>query len=770
MTRGIVEVKEYSVIGKSIPRVDAVVKATGQARYTADLELPRMLYGKILRSPYPHARILNIDTSQAEKLSGVKATVTGKDFGGFKKGILPNTRDEEALPVDRVRYVGEGVVGVAAIDEDIAEEALQLIKVEYEELPGVFDPEEAMKEGAPRIHEHSRNNVSWENHYNFGDVEKGFTESDYVREDRFATSKVLHGFMEPQAVLANWDSEGKITFWGSKQAFYLCYRQLSLAFGVPLDNIRVIQPYIGGGFGGKYDLVDLDFCAVLLSKKTGRPVKMYYTQKDVLTAGRRRTNMIVDLRTGVKKDGTLVASHYKVIADGGAYTLNGPITMYLAGALTTLPYRTPNVRYDAYRVFTNKPGTAPLRGHGASHTRFAADVQLDMIAQELGIDPVEIRLKNSLQTGDVTANQFHITSCGLTECLEKLAADVNWKEKKGRQKVEGNVARGIGIGCYGFISGGRIGAHDYHSAIVKVNEDGTINLFTGAPDIGQGSETVLSQIAAEAMGIDFKDVKYKMIDSDFTPMDIGTFSSRVTYMSGNAVILAVADAKEQLKEIAAKVWGVNGGDIEFKDRNVFVRDVPDKAMPFRRLTRIVDQEEKKSIIGKGYYSLTGVPPMSYETGEGDASEAYSFGAQVSEVEVDMETGQVKVTRSTLAHDCGIAINPMAADGQLQGSTVQAQGQVLHEDFIFENGKTLNTSFLDYKIPSSLDVPKEIKGISVETEVPGGPFGAKEAGEGIIVGAPPSIVNAIHDATGIWFRDLPVTPAKLLKALKEQGKS
>ncbi len=761
--------KEYSVIGKPLPRADAVVKATGQAKYTADLELSRMLHGKILRSPYPHARILKIDTSKAEKLFGVKATVTGKEFGGFKKGIFPTTRDEDPLAVDKVRYVGEGVAAVAAIDEDIAEEALDLIEVEYEEIPAVFEPEEAMKEGAPQIHEHISNNICWENHYHFGDVEKGFKESDYIREDRFSTAKLLHGFLEPHAVLVNWDLGGKITYWASKQAFYLCYRQLSLAFGVPLDNVRVIQPYIGGGFGGKYDLVDLDFCAVLLSKKSGRPVKMTYTQKDVLTVGRRRTNMIVDLKTGVKKDGTLVAAHYNVLADGGAYTLNGPITMYLAGALTSLPYRTPNIRYDAYRALTNKPGTAPLRGHGRTHTLFAAEVQLEMIAEELGIDPIEIRSRNALHTGDVTANNFHIRSCGFSECIEKAAEAVNWKEQRKRTKVEGKVARGVGIGCYGYISGARIGAHDYHTAIVKVNEDGTINLFGGSPDIGQGMETVLSQIAAEAMGIAYEDVKYKMIDSDYTAMDIGSFSSRVTYMSGNAVIAAVDDAKKQLQEVAARTWGVNAEDIEFKDRKVFVKDAPDKVMSFLKLTRLVDQQAKKTIIGTGYYGLDSAPPMNYEKGEGDASEAYSFGAQISEVEVDMETGQVKLLSSILAHDCGFALNPMAVDGQLEGSTVQAQGQVLHEDFIFENGKTLNSSFLDYKLPRSLDVPKKIVGISVETEDPGGPFGAKEAGEGIIVGAPPSIVNAIHDATGVWIKDLLVTPEKLLKALKEKEK-
>lgn len=759
---------KYSVIGKRVPRIDGVAKAMGSAKFAADMALPMMLYGKILRSPLPHARIVRIDTTLAEKLPGVRAVITGKDFGGFRRGFLPNTRDEGALALDKVRYIGEGVASVAAIDEDISEEALDLIKVDYEELPAVFHPIEAMKEGAPQIHNHVKNNMSWECHYHFGDVEKGFRESDYIREDRFSTGYNIHGFLEPHAILADYDASGRITVWASKQAPYFLWRHLGMVFGLPLDRVRVIQPYIGAGFGGKNDSFDLDFCAVLLSKKAGRPVKIVYSQKDLLTAGRRRHTMFMDMKTGVKRDGTLVALQCKTIADGGAYTATGPITMYLAGVILSLPYQLPNLKFDGLRVYTNKPVAVALRGHGAPHTRFAADVQLDMIAEDLGIDPVEIRLKNTLKSGDVTPGGLKISTCGLIECIERATESANWNEKRQRGKgTTGKLARGIGIACHGFVTGERLHPHDSCAAIVKVNEDGTVNLLTGATDIGQGSDTVLSMIAAEELGVGVEDISFSRIDTAFTPIDVGSYSSRVTYMSGNAVKLAASDAKNQLKETAAKRLGAKVEDIEFKDGLVFVKSNPEKSLAFRQLARIAcTRPESKAIIGKASYTFPNVQTFDYETGKGNASEEYSFGAEVSEVEVNVETGQVRYIHSTLAADCGMALNPMAVEGQLEGCIVMGQGQTLHENFIFEQCKTLNPSFADYKMPRSLDAP-QIKGIPVETVTPGGPYGAKEGGEGVIISTPPAIVNAIHDAIGVWIKDLPVTPEKILKGLKEK---
>ncbi len=758
---------EYSVIGKRLPRVDGIVKATGDAKYAADFSLPGMLYGKILRSPLPHARIVKVDTTLAERLPGVRGVLTGKDFGGFRRGVLPTTRDEEALALDKVRYIGEGVAAVAAIDEDIAEEALDLIQVEYDELPAVFDPFEAMKDGAPQLHDHVKNNMSWECHYHFGDVEKGFSESDHIREDRFSTGRVLHGFLEPHAIVADYQPSRGITAWASKMCPYFLWRHLGLTLGLPLDKVRVIQPFVGAGFGGKNDSFDIDFSAALLSKKTGRPVKMVWSQKELLTAGRRRHTMFMDIKTGVKRDGTLVALECRAVADGGAYTCTGPITMYLAGVMLGVPYRLPNLKFDGLRVYTNKPVGVALRGHGAAHTRFAADVQLDMIAEDLGIDPVEIRIKNALKPGDTTPSKIHLPTCGLTEAIEQAAQATNWKERREKKEISGNIARGIGIACHSFVTGERLHPHDFCSAVLKLNEDGSLNLLTGATDIGQGSDTVLSMIAAEELGISVENIGFSMVDTAFTPVDVGSYSSRVTYMSGNAVILAAREVKKQLQEVAVRRLGAKPEDIVFKNEQVFAKSNPEKALTFRQLARIANTPpESKQIIGRGSYTFPTVGPFNYATGEENASEEYSFGAEVSEVEVDIETGQVRHIRSVMAHDCGRALNPMAVEGQCEGSMVQGQGQALHENFIIENGKTLNTNFADYKMPRSLDAPK-MTGIPVETVTPGGPYGAKEAGEGLIISPPPAIVNAIHDAIGVWIKDLPVTPEKILKALKEK---
>lgn len=399
---------EYSILGKSIPRVDARVKVTGQAKYTADLELPGMLWGKLLRSPYPHARILNIDTSRAERLPGVMAVVTGKDFGSFMWGRPPGAEHETPLAVDKVRYVAEGVAAVAAIDEDLAEEATELIKVDYEELPGVFDPFEAMEDGAPLVHENIRKNISAELHWHFGDVEKAFNESYLVREDRFRTGKVIQGFLEPSAALAFWDPSGHITIWAAKQSPLALYKPLATCFKLPFNKVRIIQPFIGGSFGGtKNDALAADFCAVLLSKKTGRPVKFVYSQEEHFNTPRRRHSMTIDIKTGVKKDGTLLAIHTQVVADGGAYVALDAATLHLTGFLMGLPYKLPNFKHDAYAALTNHPINSALRGFGVCQTRFAAEVQFQMIAEELGLDPVEIMLKNAVenpQTGSAVVS------------------------------------------------------------------------------------------------------------------------------------------------------------------------------------------------------------------------------------------------------------------------------------------------------------------------------------------------------------------------------
>ena len=761
---------EYSLIGKPIPRVDARAKVTGKAKYAADHSLPDMLWCKLLRSPYPHARILNIDTSRAERLSGVKAIVTGKDFGGWTWGWMASTRDEPPLAVDKVRYMAEAVAGVAAIDEDTAEEACSLIKVDYEELPGVFDPEEAMQEGAPKVHDYVQNNMSVEYHWNFGDVEKAFAESDIVREDKFRTSRATHGYLEPPAILAFYDPTGYITVWAAKQSPYFLYRHLAACFKLPLSRVRVIQPFIGGGFGGtKNDSLAGDFCTVLLSKLTERPVKYVESMEEELTTSRRRHSMIVYSKMGAKRDGTLTAIQHRVIADGGGYTAISPLTMYLAGFATPLPYKLPNFKYDAYRVFTNNPIGAAMRGHGITHSRFAAEIQMEMIAEELGIDPVEIRMRNAIDNpkpGTIyeTINKVTLKTCGIKECIEKIARDPIWRDRDKMPRKEGNISWGVGLSGTSYLGGARQLGHQSCAAVIRICEDGTVNLITGATDCGQGSDTVLCIIAAEELGIKLEDIDIKRVDSAYTPVDAGSYGSRVTILAGQATQKAAREAKKQLLEAAAKTWQVKPEEVEIREGQVFVKSDRQKSMPFSKLARIACYSGTGAVILGTGYSSYGIEPLDLTTGIGNGGTSYSFTSQSARVGIDMETGKITITDFVIASDCGRLLSPITAEGQIEGGAVQGLGQTVYEDFIMDKGKTLNPTFLDYKMPMSMDVPR-VKLIDVETNDPDGPFGAKEASEGSIVSTPPAVISAIHDATGVWFKELPVTPEKVIQALK-----
>jgi len=767
----------YSILGKAIPRVDARAKVTGQAKYAADIEVANMLWGQINRSPYAHARILNIDTSKAEALPGVKAVTTGKDFGGFKWGWSGPTRDEEPLAVEKVRYQYEGVAAVAAVDEDTAQEACDLIEVDYEPLPGVFTPSEAMQEGAPLVHDDRPGNICVEYHWNFGDVDKAFAESYLVREDTFQTPRMAKGYLEPPAVVAYWPDPERIVYIGAKGSPYFPYRILAKCFDLPLSNVRIITPIIGSDFGGtKNDMTPADFSAVMLAKKTGRPVKFVTSQFDALTTDLRRHPMWITVKTGVTKDGILKATSLKAVADGGAYTRMSPLTMFLVGTCQTLPYKLPNFKYDAYNYFTNNPSSAAMRGHGLYHSRFAADVQLDMIAEELGLDPVEIRLKNSIENpkpGEIyeTVNDVHVATCGVQECIEKVAEAVNWKARKGQKKVEGDTAYGMGFAAATYNSGTKLSAHNACAAIVRVCEDGSVNYLTGATDVGQGSDTIMSAIVAEVLGIRLEDIDLKRVDSAFTPVDPGSYGSRVTVHAGEAATKAAEDAKSQLLEVAAQQFGVKPGDVDIKDKKVFVKSSPERNMAWERLVRIACYETPgKVIIGRGYstqgISMYGLADFS--KGVGDIGTNYSFTAQASEVEVDVETGVVKCTdNNVIAHDCGFPLNTQAVETQVQGGSYhQGISAAVYEEFKMDSGQTLNPNLVDYKRPRAYEAPMT-QVIHVITNDPYGPFGAKEASEGSCCSAPPSIVSAIHDATGVWIKDLPAQPEKVFWALKKK---
>jgi 4-hydroxybenzoyl-CoA reductase alpha subunit len=774
--------EELSFIGKSVPRKDGVEKATGRALYTVDMVLPGMLWGKILRSPYPHAKILHIDTTRAEKLLGVKAVITGKDTLGIKHGFVETPRyppDQYPIAMDRVRYIGEEVAAVAAVDEYIAEEALSLIQVDYEELPAVFDPEEAMKPEAPEIHpSHPKvkepyKNVGGKTETGWGDVEKGFAQSYLVREDRFEGQLRTHCYMEPQATLASFDLSGKLNVWTSGQGPFIKRAKLATTLGLPFSNVRVLKAYVGGAYGGKVDLFSHEFCASLLSIKTQRPVKIVYTREEVFESARHGQPIIVELKTGVQKDGTLLAQQAKVINNSGAYRGSGVVVIFLCWGFIMVPYRIPSLKYEGYSIYTNNPVRAPQRGHGAPNLRFAVESQMDMIAKELKIDPVEIRLKNARQRGEILPNGDSVKNCGLVECIQRAAETTQFKVKYGKNKsLEGQkIRKGIGMGTSSYFSGSLIYPNT-SAAIVKLNDDGTVSLLTGALDIGQGAETILCQIVAEELGVSIEDIKVVAADTETTPIDIGAWISGGTYVSGNAVKIAASDARRQLFEVAVQELEANPQDLIAKNREIFVRGSPGRSISFTQaVAASIAKRRGNPIMGQGHYrTMKDVPTHpSLATTKGRWSDNYAFDAQVAEVEVDMETGQVKLLKAVTAHDCGFPINPLLVEGQIDGQVSMAQGHALWEEVLMEKGKTLTKSFLDYKIPCVKDMV-ESRYIDVITEryEKDRPYNTKEVGEGYVSGMVAAIANAVYNATGVRVKKLPILPEKILMGLKEKG--
>ncbi len=751
----------YSVIGQKVHRVDGTEKVTGNSQYTFDIVLPNMLYGKVLRSPHPHARILNIDTSRAEKLVGVKAVVTGKDSLGKKIGIwrrFPELCDEEILAREKVRYIGDPVAAVAAIDEDIAEEALDLIEVEYEPLPAVFDPLDAIKEDAPQIHAGVELNINVTRHIEWGDVDEAFKKCDYIREDKFHCSSQAHMCMETHCAVASYGYDGKLTVYTSTQSSYYIQGLLAGALGMREGDIRVIKPPTGGAFGSKFELDSSQFCAALLSKKICRPVRIILSREEEFTATKRRTPMYYYTRLGARKDGTLLAKEVRVITDGGAYTGMGSTAIYLTGFFSSFPYKYPNYRYDGYRTYTNTEPTSAMRGFGAPQACFVGESQLDLLAKDLGIDPIEIRRKNGMTPNHEIPGQAVIQSCGLHQCLDKIEEHV-----KERGKLPPN--RGLGIAAYGFMSGGIFNWFDtpyaFSSALIKINADGKVDLFTGACDIGQGSDTTLSMICAEELGVKFEDIRIHAADTGICPVDLGAWGSRQTLMSGNAIKMAAADAKRQILEFAAAKMAVNiVYDMDIKNGWIHLVDRPERGVSYYDMIKqVVRGKDGETLIARGHYT-----PHR----KGMISPAYSFGVQTAEVEVDPETGKMKLINVTTAHESGTVINPLGIQGQLEGAIMMAGGYGMCEDQPMDQGKILNPSLADYKVIRSLDMP-DTKIVEIDTYEPEGPFGAKEAGEGLTNPTAAAIANAVRNAVGVTVTDLPITPEKILKAIKEKEK-
>ncbi|MBW2368474.1 MAG: molybdopterin-dependent oxidoreductase [Deltaproteobacteria bacterium] len=761
---------EYSVIGKPVPRIDAPAKAKGEAIYTTDITLPGMLYGKLLRSPHPHAKIVSIDTSEAEKLAGVKAVVTAKDAPDIQYGIMmkiaPGSGDQHLPARDKVRYIGDAVAAVAAIDEDVATEALSRIAVVYEALPAYFTVEEATKPDAVLIHAAYPGNISTRVVSDFGDVEKGFQDADYVRTDVFKTQSVQHCALETHATVAQYDPTGKLTLWVSTQAAYLMKGLMAEVLGIPEGMVRVIKPHVGGGFGGKMEVFPMDLCCALLSKKSGRPVKIYLTREEEFAASRTRHPAILELKIGVKKDGQITGKAAKVTLDGGAYASYGYMNAFLTTLHLSIPYKQPHIKFEVNRVYTNKPVAGAMRGFCSPQAHFAAELQLDMVAEALGMDPLDIRIKNGLKAGDVTPNGLKMTSGALADCIEQVKKKAQWKNKYKQLPP----LRGIGIGCNSFICGSRIAlnpATALANILIKADTSGTVTILSGAADIGQGCDTTFCQIAAEELGLPMEDVNISVVDTDISPPDSFSASSRVTFMVGNATLAAANDLKEKLFKAVADKLEANVDDLVAKDRKIFIKDAPETGVTFSEAISICQLAQNgATITGKGSFNPD-LGPFDPTEGAGNYSPAYTFGAVVAEVAVDPHTGRVKIDKLTRAHDCGQIINLLGVEGQLDGATSMAVAYALSEELLQENGRPLNPTFLDYKMPTVMEMP-EMENIHVESCDPGGPFGAKEVGEGIVSPIAPAILNAVYDATGIRFKEIPLTPEKVLSALREKG--
>ncbi|MDT8340125.1 MAG: xanthine dehydrogenase family protein molybdopterin-binding subunit [Longimicrobiales bacterium] len=758
-------------------KVDGLDKSTGRARYTDDIALPGMLHGKILRSPHPHARIVSLDTAPAEALDGVQAVVTGADMPTLY-GIIPWTQDEYPLAVDRVRYIGDGVAAVAAVDEDTALAALRAIRVEYEELPVWLDPfraleaEGAYEDGAyihPPRKDGWNGNITKTVKLDFGEVDEGIAGAAHVVESEYYFEGTTHAPIEPHCAIGLHTADGRLTVWSATQVPHYLHRELARVFDLDPALVRVLQPPVGGAFGGKSEPFDLEFCVAALSMKTGRPVKILYTREEVFYAHRGRHPFHMRYRTGVDPDGRLTGVDARIVLDGGAYASFGLVTTYYSGQLLCAPYAMPAYRFDSTRVYTNKPACGPKRGHGSVQPRFAFEVQLDKLAEKAGLDPFEIRRRNFIGAHTRTVNELRITSNGFLECLDAVERASGWREKFRRLPF----GRGVGVAGSTYISGTNYPIYPNEmpqSGIqVQIDRSGRVAVFSGASEIGQGTDSMVAYIAAEELGVPLEHVRVLRGDTDFTPVDLGAYSSRVTFMLGNACIDACRKLKAQVQEVVAAAWEVKPREVLLAGGwALWARDT-ERKMPIREAFNRA--EARFGTLGAtGSYNTPKDVHGDYRGGTIGASPAYSFTAHVAEVEVDVETGAVEVRKIWIAHDCGRALNPVLVEGQMEGSAYMGCAEAIMEEHVFKDadhgraGLHNAPSLLDYRIPTSMDTP-ELESLIIESLDPEGPYGAKEAGEGPLHPSIPAVANAIHDAVGIRLDALPFSPPRVWRALR-----
>ena len=754
---------KFDIVGKSFPQIDALEKTMGKTRFVSDLIRPRMLYGRVLRSPYPHARINHIDTSRAQRVAGVKAVVTYADTPGIKFG--PRSEDWTIFAADKARFCGDEIAAVAAVDEDTAEEALDLIDVEYEELPFVTDPLEAMQAGSPLVHDDKPANIAAEFKVEAGDVDRAFADSDVIYEDRYYTNQVYQAYLEPMGALAEMDNSGRLTLWAGTQIPNMMRMTYAKALGLSPDAIRVIVPDYGGAFGAKMEN-NVHLVAAVLAGKTGRPVKLINTRHDDFIAGNPRVPMYIDIKLGATRDGLLTGKEVQVVGAAGSRLVYSQVIVATACYRVDSLYRFQHVRSKGYTVYTHTVPTACFRGFGNSQMTFVLESALDMIAEQLNMDPAELRLKNGIGPNEISVHGWQINSSGLRDCIEAASDKSDWKTKRRRKEP----LKGIGLSCCNHVSGNRPFAREFDggAGIVRIGRDGRVTVYHGESDMGQGQKTVFAQIAAERLGVALDMVHVADVDTDTSPFGLGSFATRGTLMGGNGVLAAAGDAFEQLAGVAAEILEANPKDIECRQGKFFARGTPEKCLPFAEVAaRATFARHGSPVVGTGFYDPGTVLPDP-ETKYGNISPAYPFACQIAEVEIDPDTGQVTVTNFVAAHDVGRAINPMATEGQIRGGVTQGLGWTLMENMAYENGRIINADFVDYIVPSALDVP-EIQPILVEPVEPSGPYGAKGIGEPALNPTMAAITNAIYNATGIRIKALPVSPEKILNELRAREK-
>ncbi len=774
--------KEFAVIGRPLPKVDAWAKVVGETKYADDLFLPRMAYAKLLRSAHAHARIRSIDTSRARALPGVLAVVTAADLPRVKFGILPVSQDEEALCAEKVRMVGDAVAAVAAVDEETAEQACRLIDVDYEPLPALMSIFDSLAHPEVRIHEYGDGpNVHKNVALQFGDVDSACAGAALVREDVFFFEGNNHLPMEQHAAVAHWAPDGKLTLWSSTQTPHYVHRVLAKVLDTPAAHIRVIATPVGGGFGGKTDPFSHEIVACQLSKLTGRPVKIALTREEVFYTHRGRHPVLMWIKTGFTREGDITGCHLRTWLDGGAYGSYGAASTFYTGVINPVTYKIPVYKFEAARIFTNKPPCGPKRGHGTPQPRFALECQLDKAAEQLGLDPAEMRRRIVADPFTKTANHLTVTTIGLGECIDKVVEASGWRDKRARYGTSaGSVRterrspkkRGLGIACSAYLTGAGTAIYwndmPHSGVVVRADRSGGVTVLCGATDIGQGSDSILAYLTAEVLGIEPKDIHVHPADTSLTPVDLGSYSSRVTLMCGMAAIQAAERLRDAIFSAVARKLEVSPAALVARERKIGVADEWDKAVPFARAVELGEAAHGVLAFPGSY-----APPKragKYKGGGVGPSPCYSYSACVVELTVDEETGTVDLENVWIGHDIGRALNPLLVEGQVEGSVYMGIGEALMEEQVFRKNLHKQPSMLDYKSPTTLETP-EIHTILVETDDPEGPFGAKEAGQGPLLPVIPAIANAIHHALGIRIDEVPITPDKILKALdlKRAGK-